>query len=327
MRVWKRVLPALAALLLFVLVSYGTAWLLVPVRQGYGAEWDAYLQEEEDSLDVLFFGSSTVYCDVVPALVWETSGLRSFVMAAPAQPLPITYYYVKEACKSQDPQAVVLELSGLFFEQYPGHTKSNLAYMPWSWNRLAATFKGAEREELLGALFPLYYYHDRVFTITREELAQRVHPRQDPLAGYTLMREAVPQNGEQAGDASAETETYRENLDYLKRIADFCQERGIRLILYLAPTCEKIPQKALEALEADARAIVGTDYFNCNDPEWPQANPETDWYDFLHYNVSGAMPYSRHLGNVLSEMGLEAGGAGDALWQERLDYFYGQANG
>ena len=41
MRVCKRVLPVLLALLLFVSASYGAAWLLVPARQGYGAQWDA----------------------------------------------------------------------------------------------------------------------------------------------------------------------------------------------------------------------------------------------------------------------------------------------
>jgi hypothetical protein len=327
MRVCKRVLPVLLALLLFVSASYGAAWLLVPARQGYGAQWDAYLQEEEGSLDVLFFGSSIVYCDVVPALIWERAGLRSFVLAGPAQPLSITYYYIREACKTQDPQAVVVELSGLFFEKYPGHTKSNLAYMPWSENRLLATLKGAEREELLGALFPLYYYHDRVFTIAWEELRQRLRPQADPLAGYTLMWEVAPQSGELVGDASAQTQTYQENLDYLKKIAAFCKKRGLRLILYLAPTYEKVPQEALETLEADARAIVGEDYFNCNGPDWPQADPETGWCDFLHYNVYGAMDYSRHLGTVLARLGLEASGEDAALWQERLAYFYEQVGG
>lgn len=325
MRTWKRILPVLAALALFLPACYGTAWLLVPPRQDYGAEWDAYRQEAAGSLDVLFFGSSTVYCDVVPALVWETSGLRSFVLAAPAQPLSITYYYVKEACKTQTPQAVALELSGLFFEKYPGHTKSNLAYMPWSGNRIAATLRGAEREELLGALFPLYYYHDRVFTVSQEEILTRLRPPASPLAGYTLLTDAVPQRERTQGTASAETETYQENLSYLKKLAAFCQKKDIRLILYLAPSCEDLPQAALETLEADARAIVGTDYFNCNDPGWPQADPDTDWYDYLHYNVSGAAPYSRHMGTVLAGMGLEASGEDTALWQERLEYFYSQS--
>ena len=61
---------------------------------------------------MLFFGSSMVYCDVVPAIIWEETGLRSYVMAGPEQTIPITYYYLREACKTQSPQAVVIELTG-----------------------------------------------------------------------------------------------------------------------------------------------------------------------------------------------------------------------
>lgn len=317
----KRALPALLALVFLVTACNAAAWLLTPARVGYGVEWDAYLQEEPDSLDVLFFGSSMVYCNVVPALVWETSGLRSFLMAAPAQPMSMTYYYVKEACKTQRPQAIVVEAGGLLFDKYPGHSKANLAYMPWGLNRVLATLKGAEREEWLGALFPLSYYHDRVYDITWKEIQGRLSPKKDPLMGYTLLTDAVPQKGAPRSKASAETETYRENLAYLQKIADFCQTRGIRLLLFLAPTYETHPPETLARLARDVRALPGATYFTCDGPDWPLADPATQWFDHLHLNCSGAIPFSRRLGRELSALGLTPTGEDAQAWQTRLDHF------
>jgi hypothetical protein len=46
---------------------------------------------------------------------------------------------------------------------------------------------------------------------------------------------------------------------------------------------------------------------------------ETDWYDYLHFNVYGAEKFSRWLGTELLTLPeLEARPASDALWSERL---------
>ena len=63
----------LLAVLLFAGISHLLGQILMPVRKEYGSDWDHYLQEEQNSLDVLFFGSSLVYCDVIPAVIWRES--------------------------------------------------------------------------------------------------------------------------------------------------------------------------------------------------------------------------------------------------------------
>ena len=60
-------LAALAALLA------GMTRLVTPKQHDFGAMWGHFLQEEADSIDVMFFGSSITYCDVVPAVFWKTA--------------------------------------------------------------------------------------------------------------------------------------------------------------------------------------------------------------------------------------------------------------
>ena len=45
-----------------------------PAHNSYGSTWDAYLCEPEDSIDVLFLGSSYAYCDWNPEIMYAASG-------------------------------------------------------------------------------------------------------------------------------------------------------------------------------------------------------------------------------------------------------------
>lgn len=58
-------------------------------QTSYGSTWRAFLAEPEDSLDVIYLGSSFTYCDVNPAEVYDSSGLTGFVMAGSSSRCPL----------------------------------------------------------------------------------------------------------------------------------------------------------------------------------------------------------------------------------------------
>ena len=109
-------------------------------------------------------------------------------MAGPEQTIPMTALYLREALRTQSPQAVFVELTGMFYSRCTNYTKTNVGQMPWGYNRLAATFTEAEPEVRAGLLFPLLFYHDRWSELTADDwtVALRGYSR-DPLAGYTCM--------------------------------------------------------------------------------------------------------------------------------------------
>ena len=79
-QIFKRELAAfLAAAAVLGGILAGATHYLTPQQHDYGSVWGMYEQEQTDSIDVLFFGSSVTYCDVVPAVYWENSGLTAFV--------------------------------------------------------------------------------------------------------------------------------------------------------------------------------------------------------------------------------------------------------
>ena len=193
MKRWKK---ELAGFLCFLVVlgafCFGASSVLIPKRYDYGATWSMYQQEEEDTVDVMFFGSSLAYCDVIPSVIYEESGVTSYVMAGPEQTMPVTYRYVKQACKTQSPKVVFIEATGMLYSQHNRSTKINITYMPWSLDRLALTFQVAEPEERLGLLFPLESYHSRWNEITLDEVEEGLFGYgPDLLAGYTSLPNGI----------------------------------------------------------------------------------------------------------------------------------------
>ena len=162
--------------------------IMRPVHNSYGSTWDAYLCEPEDSIDVLFLGSSYAYCDWNPEIMYAASGLTGYVMAGSEQTPSITYWYLKQALKTQSPQVVVMEGSSFFFEMYQNYTQINLDYMPRGIDRARAILDAAEPDKRLGLFFDLYFYHDRWKELTREDIAKLITPASaDVNKGYTYV--------------------------------------------------------------------------------------------------------------------------------------------
>ena len=318
------IVAALVSALLFVVLSYTAGWLLMPPRQAYGSTWSRYLQEPEDSIDVMYFGSSLTYCNIAPSVIWADTGITSYLMAGPEQTVPFVYSYIKEACRTQSPKVIAIEITGMFYTRYCSYSKVNAGYMPWSANRIEATFAAAEPELRAGLLFPLFDYHSRWREVTPGNIKEHLDPPVDPYAGYTFLTEPRPQGAVTYRDYSAGTENYIRNWQYLKKIHAFCQEEGIQLMLFLTPTKGRIPDDALAALKLDISALEGAVFVDFNE-HMAELNIDdsTDWFDFLHFNCRGAEKFSHFMAQYLTDtLGLlPTEGEDEALWQSRVDTF------
>ena len=64
----------------------------------------------KNSLDILIFGSSQAQYSLNPVFIYEKTGLYSYVLGSPCQPVPVSYQYLKEALLTQSPKVVVLDV-------------------------------------------------------------------------------------------------------------------------------------------------------------------------------------------------------------------------
>ena len=277
---------------------------LRPVRVDYGAVWEPYLAEPKDSLDYLYLGSSYAYCDVNPSLIYDATGLTGYVLAGPEQTLSTTYWYLREALKTQTPQVVLIEASALHFERYQNYSQINVGYMPFSTNKLHAFFEAAEPELRTGLLFDLYFYHSRWKELTVQSALWALAPKgADQLKGYT----AVEGVFEQIADGPFQREVkpdavYRQNLADLGRILALCEEYGALPVVVFHPTYSQLPAQEYERIRSDVAALdPKAKYF-----DWSSQitsiglDPTLHFFDPGHLNRAGADLFSPWVGIFLT---------------------------
>ena len=298
----------------------------MPERLDYGATWHMYEKEPENSIDVLCIGASYAYCSTLPAVIYEDTGISVYDVAGPTLTMSLSYYYLRQALKTQHPNRVYLEVTSLFFDPYMDYTKVDVGYMPWGLNRLRAIFDAAEPEQRLGLLFPLYNYHDRWSQVSIPDLiGPRSDDKIDEMAGYTYLSQAECFTTRQERDentASYRPEIYRQNVAYLKKIQALCQKEGIGLSLYLAPAVEYLPEACIEALQETARelGLPLLDYTTQEQLDALGLDLEWDFYDGHHLNVSGAKKFSRAFARQMAEdlAGQPLHDKDPALWNSRV---------
>lgn len=293
-------ISAVISLILLFTVIWPLGQLLMPQRTSFGANWGGFLQQEENTSDVIFFGSSIVYCDAYPEIFTRESGLSAYVLAGPEQNMAMTYYYIKEALNTQSPSIIFVEMTEMFFPEKNSFQKVNIGYMPWSLNRLKATFDTADKEEWLGLLFPIYNYHDRLKEITPDELKQNLEGyTAEKCRGFTYLTDAAPQH--EFTEKEVDTNEYDNNLEWFKKIVRLTRANDITLIPYIAPYFNRLSEENTERIRQDA-ANEGLLLLDCNDyfDEF-NFNSERDFYDNLHTNCCGAEKFSRWLGRYTVE--------------------------
>ena len=292
---WREPIFALLFVLLAGLLIGALSLAFRPLRADYGAVWGPYLAEPEDSLDVIYLGSSFAYCDFNPSLVYDASGLTGYVMAGGEQPLSITYWYLKQIFRTQSPSAVVLEGTSLYFKQYQNYTQPNVVQMPFSQNKLGAIFTAAEPELRVGLLFDLYFYHSRWQEIGWSDVKKAVSPvsevsgGSDPISPrYPVFQEyflrlspsavVLEGVGETAyvQDRQVSPEDYAANLEWLGKILALCRDNSTQPIVVFNPSYTRCTPEAYARNKADILEL---------DPEtlvYDRSQVISDRYD-LHY--------------------------------------------
>ena len=104
----------------------------------YTEKINGFFNEPPDSMDLLCFGSSRMYCTMNPLVLHHETGLSAYVLATQQQPLAATELYMKESLRSQRPRVLLLEATMAFYDTEgagEGALRDCLDPLPWSENK------------------------------------------------------------------------------------------------------------------------------------------------------------------------------------------------
>ena len=333
MKKYKEVLFAAAFMLTAALLLNICGAALRPVRISFGSVWKPYLAEPENSLDYLYLGSSYAYCDVNPGLIYDTSGLTGYVLAGPEQTLSITYWYLKEAFKTQSPKFVFIEGTALHFDRSQNYSQVNIDYMPFSLNKLNAIFQSAESNLHTGLLFPLYFYHNRWKEFPVSDVIAVLSPGMtDDSKGYTAV-DGIAQ-GMDSGPfprQPVEETVYQENLANLEAILALCRQAGAQPVIVFHPTYSQLSQETRDRIRNDVATLDPEALFFdwINEFDLIGLDPACHLYDAGHLNREGACIFSIWFGHFLiDELCISPQTQTEkntAAWQSAAEYWQDRA--
>ena len=266
-----------------------------------------FYEQEEDSVDVIFYGSSHVYSNINPAVLWEEEGIASFDLAATMQPLWNTYYYIKESLKTQSPEVMVVELvRALETEDYIDEARTivNTFGMKLSKNKIDNILASTD-DNVLNYILCYPFYHSRYAELTRKDFADYLG---DPNGGYSKGYYPLYDTEEfdSMPDLSGVTESgelTEKSEEYLRKIIELSREEDIELLFIVSPY-QGISEEEEEIFNrcAEIAAEEGIAYIDFNQMyDELELDPGTDFAEASHLNYKGAEKYSSWLAEYLKE--------------------------
>lgn len=263
----------------------------------------------ENSLDVVYIGTSQFHMGVSPLDIWDEYQITGCTFTAPNCRAWLAYYELVEVLKYQTPTVVVLDAA------VPRGDQDNvigirrvLGEMRFSFNKLQALYdclglKGKSIDEMINTASEFFAYHDRW-----DQLEERDFTGDYKALGYqkgylfaTFTYPYSQMNHEENNQVSV-WEMSDRTLSYMDKIKKLCEKNGIELMLAKTPSdlwnsyySDMVDRWAKE------NDVPFLDMTLEKEQEKMGFDGETGYFDPGHLNHIGAESASSYLGKYLTE--------------------------
>lgn len=292
-------------LLICIVVSIYYCDILLSIKTTHGIKQAKYMYDQpKNTIDVVMLGSSHIHCDINTALLWEDYGIASYDYSAAEQPMWITYYYLKEICKTQQPKVAVIDLFGpaRFKENYQyDWLADNLQGVRFSYNKLMMMKDSIEIDKLSNYFPSFFQYHNRYNQLTDEDINELSISKKERASfkGYTPYFEQEAQTEPEIVPVGSGGITPKSEI-YLLKIIEYCNEHNIKLFFIVTPYItndedELVYNRIKEIAEDEGVEFNSTNY----DYSEMGLDFSTDFNDPSHLNYTGSCKFTKYLADEL----------------------------
>lgn len=282
--------------------------------------YQPFLEQQAD-FDVLFMGSSHVLNGIFPMELWNDYGIVSYNLGRAGSYIPVTYWIMENALDYTTPKLIVLDC--YFLEIDEKTVPTNYSYLhtaldafPLSATKIKATLDllndpvilkqledgtlvETEKRTPIGMLWDFSVYHTRWNELNKNDFQVAASFEK----GATLRIDVAASQDITQIDRSEKLEGDTVGIEYLNKIIEECQERGIDVLLtYLPFHATDVHQKSANRVY-DIAAEYGLNYINFLDMDL--VDIVTDFCDSFsyssHLNPSGARKVTDFLGKYIME--------------------------
>jgi hypothetical protein len=318
-------------LLLFSIVFSSLSSILIPAwggQDGVSSRIHTFYNQPENTVDVLFIGSSSFLFGISPLTIWQDYGISSYVRASTKQAPIVNYYLLLETLKYQKPKVLVIDGVSLFqlydYDEKEGHVRKNIDPMKLSMikiNLISEIVSESKTQNILSYIFPMLRYHTRWKEISQNDFDFNKNIQYDHLKGYSFVYESNPINfpvdymepNEQISELDSSA------VMYFEKIIQVCKENDIEILFLTIPRRSWNYSNFTNIKKfTDKYGLTYIDYALPNNFKTIELDASTDFYEESHLNVLGAQKISKYFGEYLHET--------YNLTDHREDLRYGQWN-
>lgn len=265
-----------------------------------------FYEQEKNSIDVMCFGSSHVFENVNTAILWDEYGIADFNLCGSIQPLWNTYYYMKEALKTQTPRLIVVDVYGAVqTEEYMDHSRiiKNNYGLRWSLDKIESVKVSSSKDMWMDYLLEYPTYHSRYSEIGRTDFVKdRGNENMRYWKGFGINSETTVFEEPVLFDTGKTRELTDKVEEYLLKIIGLAKQNGVELLLVKTPYVitmeeqEKYNTVALIAEQNDIPLVNFNMYY-----EEIGIDFATDCADANHLNNKGNVKFTRYLADYIKK--------------------------
>lgn len=288
-----------------------------------------FYELEDETVDVLFLGSSHAFEDFNTGTLWNEYGMASYILGGSVQPLWNTYYYLKEALKTQNPELIVLEGFCTTYESEfidDSRIIKNNYGLRWSPDKINSIQISAPEERWNEFLLEYVQYHTRYSELGAADFLKNQGNRQyDDWKGLGCNMATTPLTCVDVSDITQSMPLYEKTEKYYRKTIELAQEKGIPIVVVISPYAGITEEQQQKLNSADnIAAEYGVPFVNCNLlTDEIGIDYSTDAADGAHLNYKGNQKYSSYMGEYLKahfEINDRRGDHRYDTWQRNANY-------
>lgn len=294
-------------LILTIVLGY-TVYVLTP-KHDYGiCPITNLYQQEEDTVDVLVLGTSCAYTAVNTNVLYTEYGIAAYNLCTAEQPYWITYHYLEEALKAQQPKLILLDAkASIYQDDYSKRGRTILA--TYGIRDLGVRMRAiaacvAEGDFMDYALaFPQLHSYYAEMGAENFILPPTNGGRGPDWKGYIEMDQTMLNEPPVASWTTQRKPLNARQEEYFRKTLELAREHGIPVLLVAFPNPDYYNELAYYNSLSHVAKEYGVTAINYNNPDIDtKLQYDADFADMQHLNVRGGVVFSRELGTDLTEL-------------------------
>ena len=295
----KNILKIGLFILIFVILWNCVFMVLTVQKNSVGLFYD----EPKNSLDVMYYGSSSAYAFYNTSLAYSEYGYTTGMMSSDGQPFIALKYLIKEAHKYQNPQVDIIDIDCISFgvgDISEGDIRRVIDNMNFSKNKIDLTtellkyYQNGEIDKLSYYLSFLYY-HSSWKDISMEKIKPTKIFKGTLLSDMTVSISPQEKTEWVEGEQAIEGNDLKVFNDLIKYIKD----EKINAVFVIPKRTMDID--AMQRFNYVTRIANenGIKVLNFNNVENFEVDYEKDFYNKSHLNTRGSIKHTLYLADYL----------------------------